>query len=224
MSACLRCNALLSRLSETPDTRIYFGNLTTTEMDTKAIGEILGPRFDAVSEDGGRALKELGLPADAAILDVGTGNGYLAIYLASQGYQVLTGEPSTDKSHYAGKDWALNAKKAGVFENTRFEAFDPNKLPFESEAFDAVFFFGILHRIDENVRREVLREALRVSKESGLVVFFELRQEMPEGIRVDDLGHPLSANPSDYLRDQRARERRIEGSLMNITIYKKAAA
>jgi hypothetical protein len=28
-------------------------------MDTKAIGEILGPRFDAVSEDGARALKEL---------------------------------------------------------------------------------------------------------------------------------------------------------------------
>jgi hypothetical protein len=65
-------------------------------MDTKAIGKILNPRFDAVSGDGARALKELGLPADAAILDVGTGNGYFAIYLASQGYRVLTGEPSTE--------------------------------------------------------------------------------------------------------------------------------
>ena len=63
-------------------------------MDAKAIGKILGPRFDAVSEGGARPLKELELPADAAILDVGTGNGNFAIYLASQGYQVLTGEPS----------------------------------------------------------------------------------------------------------------------------------
>src|ERR1700690_3564997 len=110
-------------------------------MDTKAIGKILGPRFGAVSRDGARALKELGLPADAAILDVGTGNGYFAIYLASEGYQVLTGEPATDKSHYAGRDWALNAKKVGVLDNIRFQAFDASKLPFESEAFDAVFFF-----------------------------------------------------------------------------------
>ena len=64
-------------------------------MDTKAIGKILGPKFDAVSGDGQRALQELGLPPDAAILDVGTGNGNFAIYLALQGFQVLTGEPST---------------------------------------------------------------------------------------------------------------------------------
>src|SRR6476661_5379352 len=108
-------------------------------MNTYAIGEILGSRFEAVSADGARALNELGLPADAKILDVGTGKGYFAIYLASQGYQVLTGEPGTDKSHYAGKDWAINAKKVGVLDNIRFEAFDAGKLPFESEAFDSVF-------------------------------------------------------------------------------------
>jgi hypothetical protein len=51
---------------------------------------------------------------------------------------VLTGEPSTDRSHYAGRDWALNAKRAGVLDKIRFQAFDASKLPFESEAFDAV--------------------------------------------------------------------------------------
>jgi SAM-dependent methyltransferase len=192
-------------------------------MDTKAIGKILGPRFDAVSEDGARALKELGLPLDAAILDVGVGNGNFAIYLASQGYRVLTGEPGTDKSHYAGKDWALNAKKVGVLDNIRFEAFDASKLPFESEAFDAVFFFGVLHHIEEKVRSEVFREALRVSKANGVVVFFEPRKEMLERLWVDDPGHPLAANPSNYLPGQRTREHRIEGSSMDIFIYKKAA-
>ena len=40
-------------------------------MDTNAIGEILGPRFDAASGDGARTLKGLGLSVDAAILDIG---------------------------------------------------------------------------------------------------------------------------------------------------------
>ena len=192
-------------------------------MDIEAIGNILGPRFEAVSADGARALKELGLPRDAAILDVGTGNGNFAIYLASQGYQVLTGEPSADKSHYAGKDWALNAKKVGVLDNIRFEAFDASKLPFESKVFDAVFFFGVLHHIDEDVRSEVFGEALRVLKENGVVVFFEPRKEMLERIWVDDPGHPLAANPSNYLPDEGTREHRIAGSLMDIFMYRKVA-
>ena len=192
-------------------------------MDIEAIGNILGPRFEAVSADGARALKELGLPRDAAILDVGTGNGNFAIYLASQGYQVLTGEPSADKSHYAGKDWALNAKKVGVLDNIRFEAFDASKLPFESKVFDAVFFFGVLHHIDEDVRSEVFGEALRVLKENGVVVFFEPRKEMLERIWVDDPGHPLAANPSNYLPGEGTREHRIAGSLMDIFMYRKVA-
>lgn len=172
-------------------------------MDLKAIAEILGPRFDVVATDGARALKELALPADAAILDVGTGNGNFAIYLAARGYRVLTGEPSTDTSHYAGRDWAVNAKRAGVLENIWFEAFDASRMPFGPHAFDAVFFFGVLHHIDESARREVFREALRVAKENGVVVFFEPRKEMLERLRVDDPGHPAAANPSDYLPDGR---------------------
>jgi 2-polyprenyl-3-methyl-5-hydroxy-6-metoxy-1,4-benzoquinol methylase len=140
-------------------------------METKAIGRILGPQFDAVSEDGARVLKELALPAGAAILDVGTGNGYFAIFLASQGYQVLTGEPGTDKSHYAGKDWALNAKKAGVLENAQFEAFDASKLPFDLETFDAVFLFGVLHHIDERLGSDVFHEAKGLKGERSRCVF-----------------------------------------------------
>jgi SAM-dependent methyltransferase len=191
------------------------------KMDTKAIGKILGPKFDAVSGDGQRALQELGLPPDAAILDVGTGNGNFAIYLASQGFQVLTGEPSTDRSHYAGRDWALNAKRAGVLDKIRFQAFDASKLPFESEAFDAVFFFGVLHHVSEHLRGDVFREALRVSKQDGAVVFFEPRKEMLERLWVDDPGHPLAANPSNYLRDPSIHQHRIEGSFMDIFIYTK---
>jgi SAM-dependent methyltransferase len=190
-------------------------------VDINAIGKILGPRFDIVSGDGFLAMQELRLPKDAAILDVGTGSGNFAIYLASQGYHVVTGEPSTDKSHYVGREWALNAKKAGVQHQIRFEAFDASRMPFESQRFDAVFFFGVLHHIEENVRGQVFREALRVSKGDGVVVFFEPRKEMLERIWVDDPSHPLAANPSVYLPDPSAREHRIAGAFMDIFIYRR---
>jgi SAM-dependent methyltransferase len=158
---------------------------------------------------------------DAALLDVGTGNGNFAVFLASLGYQVTTGEPSTDQSHYANRDWALNARKAGVLSKIHFEAFDASKLPFKSEGFDAVFLYGVLHHVSEDLRAGVFREALRVSKENGAIVFFEPRMEMLQRLWVDDPGHPHAANPSNYLPHRNLREHRIEGSLMDIFIYRK---
>jgi ubiquinone/menaquinone biosynthesis C-methylase UbiE len=192
-------------------------------MDIQAISKILGPRFEAISGDCAIAMKELGLPAGAPVLDVGTGHGNFAIYLAAQGYRVLTGEPSTDRSQYAGKDWAVNAEKAGVLDKIRFENFEASHMPFASEAFDAVFFFGVLHHIDEKERHDVFREALRVAKKNGAVVFFEPRKEMLKRLWGDDPSHPDAANPSNYLAEPRIREQRIEGSLMDIFIYKNAA-
>lgn len=192
-------------------------------MDTKAIGRMLGERFEGVAADGDRALAELHLPENAAVLDAGTGSGNFAIYLAAQGYEVVTGEPGTDRSQYAGRDWALNARKAGVLDKIRFEAFDASEMPFASEVFEAVFFFGVLHHIREDLRGKALREALRVTKQDGAVVFFEPRMIMLERIWVDDPEHPLAANPSDYLPEAGIGERRIEGSLMDIFIYQKAA-
>ena len=192
-------------------------------MTTEEIGDVLGPMFENISHDGALALKELGLETGAAILDVGTGAGKFAIFLALQGHDVLTGEPATDTTHYAGKDWAQNAEKVGVRDKIRFQAFDASTMPFGSDAFDAVFFFGVLHHVDEDARQKVLEESLRVSKEGGAVVFFEPRRELLEKIWIDDPGHPLPANPSDYLADDKVREQKIEGNMMDIYIYRNAA-
>ena len=192
-------------------------------MDTNAIAKLIGGNFDAVATDGATALKELRLPPGATILDVGTGKGNCAIFLASHGYQVLTGEPSHDESGYAGQPWAVAAEKVGVRGRIRFEHFEASRMPFPAAAFDAVFFFGVLHHIDESVRKDVLLEAFRVAKKDGAVVFFEPRQAMLERVWVDDPHHPLAANPSAYLSNQTVREQRIEGAFMDIFIYKKAA-
>lgn len=191
-------------------------------MTHTTMSNILGPRFATVSIDAARALSQLSLPTDAAILDVGTGSGNFAIYLALQGYQVLTGEPDTDQSMYARRDWAASAERAGVRDRIRFQSFDASSLPFAPESFDAVFFFGVLHHIAEEQRAAVLREALRVVKPGGAVVFFEPRRAMLDQIWVEDPQHPLAADPSLYLSDPTVKERRIEGDFMDIILYSRA--
>lgn len=83
------------------------------------------------------------------MLDVGTGAGNFAIFLALQGHRVVTVEPATDTSRYAGQDWAARAQKVGVRDRLRFEPFEASAMHFASGEFDAVLFFGVLHHIHE---------------------------------------------------------------------------
>lgn len=190
-------------------------------MSESEIEKRLGPRFTRVAQDGALALAELKLPEGGAVLDVGTGKGTFAIYLASQGFDVLTGEPSTDSSQYANQDWAVQAQEAGVLDRIRFEAFDAGHMPFANERFEAVFFFGVLHHIAEGDRPAVLREALRVVKQTGAVVFFEPRQAMLEIVWQTDPDHPPAANPINYLGDAPVQSRFIEGAWMDLCVLRK---
>jgi ubiquinone/menaquinone biosynthesis C-methylase UbiE len=190
-------------------------------MQSTALKEALGPRYEVVSHDADLALEALALPPRAAVLDVGTGSGHFAIYLAAQGHRVITGEPSTDESRYARRDWAEKAEHAGVLSHIRFESFDASRLPFPADEFDAVCFFGVLHHVAEDMRCEAVREAFRVCKTGGVVVFFEPNRAMLEKLWQEDPAHPLAATPSQYLADADVREQRIAGKFMDISIFRK---
>ncbi|MBK7930808.1 MAG: class I SAM-dependent methyltransferase [Bryobacterales bacterium] len=193
-------------------------------MDINAIGTLLGPRFEVVAGDTAKALEALALAPGARVLDVGTGSGHNAIVLAALGFDVVTGEPADDRSMYAGREWSENARKAGVRERIRFEPFDASAMPFESEAFDAVFLFGMLHHAPEERRPAVMSEALRVVKQAGAVVVCEPGAEVLKMVRVDDPGHPEAANPADYLVAEQVREQRLQGKWMEIYLFRKPGA
>lgn len=185
------------------------------------MGDFLGPMFQVVAGDAARAFEALGLDAGKKVLDVGTGSGHCAIYLAARGCDVVTGEPADDGSMYARRDWEARAEQVGVRDRIRFQSFDASAMPFESGSFDAVFLFGMLHHVREDSRAGVMREALRVVKGDGPVVFFEPGEATLELVRQNDPSHPDAANPGDYTSPGEAREQRLDGAWMKIYVYRK---
>ena len=83
-------------------------------MDLDEVMERLGSEFQYIFENTKPILQYLALKNDAKILDVGTGQGRMAITLALNGYKVLTGELESDDSEYAKQNWLESAKKAEV--------------------------------------------------------------------------------------------------------------
>ncbi|MDM8523603.1 class I SAM-dependent methyltransferase [Desulfococcaceae bacterium HSG8] len=182
--------------------------------------KILGEHFGFMAEDANKAVQYLKLPSDAKILDVGTGLGYFAIVLALNGYSVLTGEPESDNSIYAKRDWSGNFQKAGVDNLIKFQTFDSRGFPFDDNSFDAIFFFSVLHHIDEDYRTKVLQESARISGPGAVVCFFEPNENGIKIIMEHDPSHPEPADPAKYTQGTDLSLEKTKGVFFDCFIFR----
>jgi ubiquinone/menaquinone biosynthesis C-methylase UbiE len=111
------------------------------------------------------------------VLDIGTGNGPLAILLAKKYPDTqVTGIDSWGKGwEYSQQVCVQNAAAMGVAHGTRFQQASASHLPFEEGAFDAAISHFVFHEVaDAADKRTVIHEALRVIRKGGAFAFQDM--------------------------------------------------
>jgi len=122
-------------------------------------------------------LKNLDWDGQGKALDIGTGNGPLAIALAKQHPQARV--VGID---FWGDDWEYsqgvcerNALVEGVADRVSFQKGTAADLPFADGEFDAAISHFVFHEIaDSQDKRDVIREALRVLRKGGVFAFQDM--------------------------------------------------
>lgn len=104
-----------------------------------------------------------------AILDIGTGPGYLPIEIAKRSDIVhITGIDLSRKLLSMARS---NAAKAGLSDRMSFQLGDAGRIEFEDASFDMVISTGMLHALKDPVK--VIQEIYRVLKTGGQAWIFD---------------------------------------------------
>jgi SAM-dependent methyltransferase len=181
LGLCTLCLGVLVLLPLGPFYRLIMAFLFVI-----AFFSFLFPLYSYVmfSQKGGRfqekvynlIIQSLDTTARGTVLDIGSGNGVLAVKLAQQ-----LDVAEVIGIDYWGKDWEYsksvcekNALRGGVEERVHFQKGDAAALAFASDLFDGAISNLTFHEVQSVAdKREVLREALRVVKSGGRFAFVD---------------------------------------------------
>lgn len=198
-------------------------------MDRKDAENVWGKEWSHDIELIGGAIDRLALEKRARILDVGTGFGIMAISLAVEGFDVLTGEPEGEHGKHEWwheqtstggfSNWRDAAKSLGVEGKITFQHLDARQLSFEDESFDAVFLYDALQHIEE--RERALAECVRVVRPSGAVCAIETNDHGIEYFRQTEGFEIEKVDPSALVADMGLTCEVLSGEFSNAYIFTK---
>lgn len=176
------------------------------------------------------SVKKLNLDKKAKILDIGTGFGIMAIILALNGYNVLTGEPEDDPGreewghsddHHAehGYNWERAARAVGVKDRIKYQYFDAQDQNFPDESFDGIFVYDALQHVKD--RKLALRECVRIMKSDGLVSVIETNKEGIRHYQETEGWAPDYVDPREILDQDDVSIEVMSGQHVNMYVLRK---
>ncbi|WP_134682983.1 class I SAM-dependent methyltransferase [Brevibacillus migulae] len=182
---------------------------------------------DRTALEVGGIMRLLNLPKGARILDLGCGQGRIAVPLAKQGYQIVAYDGSAQLLDEAKR----RAEMAGV-QSIAFQLGDMRDLPYENE-FDAVINIGTAFGYvqDQEDDLQILKKVYRALKAGGAFLLEnenrELKLQNQMGETVHDMnGHVIRSERTFDLQTGRWREvmRWMQGheekeSILDIRLY-----
>ena len=121
-------------------------------------------------------IKNLYWDGKGKALDIGTGNGPVAIMIAKRfsNSKVIGIDYWSKPWNYSKTICDNNAKIEGVAKRVTFRRASAVNLPFKDGEFDAIVSNFVFHAIKENSRISLIKEALRVLKKGGTFAFQDL--------------------------------------------------
>lgn len=114
----------------------------------------------------------------AKVLDIGCGNGWIALLAAKEGHEAW----GIDSSDEAIKEANDNAKEEGFSDLAHFQVGDALNLPYQDSFFDGLVDRGLFHHILPQNRDNYLENILRVLKPKSLVYLSCFSDKNPLGI------------------------------------------
>ena len=144
---------------------------------------------------------------DPGLLDIGCGNGWVSLFLASRGIRVT----GIDSSPTAIEEARKRAQQIELEDKTMFDVGDGLALPYGDASFDAVLDRGFFHHVPEDEYPKYFEQVTRVLKdglpsrgqsplqrgEGGLLslhAFTKRNQRMAHEFSVEDIERIFGAH------------------------------
>ncbi|MFH1845972.1 MAG: class I SAM-dependent methyltransferase [Candidatus Omnitrophota bacterium] len=128
-------------------------------------------------------------PLESDILELGTGTGYTAVFLAKKGYKFI----SIDTDEQALKTTAARLDYDKVLSNVKFHIMDATCLEFANDSFKSIIAVNVLHHVAEP--EKFLLEADRVLYPKGKIIISDFNEE---GLQIIDTVHREEGRSHDH--------------------------